>query len=97
MDVVELAKKRAQARTYLFHLGQENVYGRTIEQEVAAAARYKLAQDAYMRADAEYHAAMSALTPDASRACSISESLAVVIMSRVRPLRCCSRLVMLTT
>ena len=63
-DIMELARRRAETRAYYEGLGRMNVAGLTIEEQIASAARYRLASDAYLAADREYRAAIDGLSAE---------------------------------
>lgn len=58
----ELAEVRARAAQYVQNLGMSNAYGRTLDEQVAADARYRLAHDAWMKAETDYREAIAALS-----------------------------------
>lgn len=62
--IKELAETRARAAQYVQGLGAMNAYGRTPEEEIAASARYRLAQDAWMKAETDYREAIAGLSAD---------------------------------
>lgn len=62
--IIGLGKKRAQAAIAVEALGMQNGYGMTVEEDLAARARYRLAQDALAKADADYRAAIKSLSAD---------------------------------
>ncbi len=63
-DIVKLAEASAAAARYYQLLGMQNTYGQTAEDRVASAARYRMAQDAWMKADQEYRDAVAKLSAD---------------------------------
>lgn len=62
-DIMELAKKRAEAQNYLTALGVMNsAVG--YEDQVKADAKYRLAFDAFIAADRAYYDAVNGLSSD---------------------------------
>lgn len=62
--IKELAETRAKAAQYVQNLGMMNTYGRTPDEEIAASAQYRLAQDAWMKAEADYRDAIAGLSAE---------------------------------
>lgn len=62
--IIGLGKKRAQAAIAVEALGMQNAYGKTVEEDLAARARYRLAQDALAKAEADYRDAIKYLSAD---------------------------------
>lgn len=63
-DVVKLAEASAKAARYLRELGVQNVYGQTPEERAASSARYRLAHDAWLKAEMDYRAAINGLSAE---------------------------------
>jgi hypothetical protein len=62
--IIGLSKKRAQAAIAVEALGRQNTSGLTPEEDLASRARYRLAQDALDKAEADYRAAIKDLSTD---------------------------------
>jgi hypothetical protein len=60
--ILELAQAKAQAENFVNMLGMVNT-PTDLNERIASDARYRLAVDAAMKADAEYREAISNLTP----------------------------------
>lgn len=63
MDIVKLAEKSAKAAEYYRFLRMQNLtYGKTPEERATADALYRIAQDAWMKAERDYRDAISGLS-----------------------------------
>lgn len=64
LDVVKLAEASAKAAEYLRTLGMQNVYGQTAEERAASSAQYRLAHDAWFKAEMDYRNAINGLSAE---------------------------------
>ena len=64
MRILELNERRCQAQEHVHMLGMMNTPV-DYDAKIAADARYKLAKDAWMRAEAEYQKELARLSTDA--------------------------------
>lgn len=62
MNIHELNEQRIRLEQYVQFLAMGNAYGLTPEQRLASSARYKLAEDALDRAEADYRRALADMT-----------------------------------
>ena len=64
MDIVKLAAESAKAAEYYRLLGVQDTYGQSPEERAAASARYRMAQDAWTKAERAYQDAIAGLSAD---------------------------------
>lgn len=63
-DIVKLAEASTNAREYLYALGMQNVHGQTPEDRAASMARYRLAHDAWFKAEMDLRTAINGLSAE---------------------------------
>lgn len=65
MNIHELNEQRIELSHRLSNLGMLNSYGLKPEERLARDAQYRMLHDAWMKAENDYHRAISALSPAA--------------------------------